>query len=171
MQMTNEEIIRDYRQAADKSAEIRVLAELNVTSRNEIIAILEDAGEVLPGKRRAGKFDGKIKPLYEQGLSDAEIARRLGCSLSTVGNWRKQHGLPVSLSPAPAPAQTDVPHHAGPALTWEIYERIETILSALPADASKCARDTAGNLVIALFRDHVRQRLGGGMQDEPAADQ
>ena len=41
-----------------------------------------------------------------------------------------------------------------------VYERIEMILGALPEDASRCTRDTAANLVISLFRDYVRQRLG-----------
>lgn len=136
MQMTNEEIVRDYNAAANKSKQIKILAELNTVSPSEIRAILAEAG-----------------------VAGVEAPKRIVPRKAGV-----QELAPVS-------DQTDFPHHAGLALTWEIYDRIETILSALPADASKCARDTAGNLVVTLFRDHVRQRLDGGMQDEASANQ
>ena len=164
MTMTNEEIVRHYRQAADKSAEIRVLADLNVTDRNEIIAILEDAGEVLPGKHRAGKLDGKIKPLYEQGLNDAEIAERLGCSATAVAKWRKRNGLPVNHGPARKEAE------AGGLPPESIYTRIETIIASLPEDASECARKTARELVVALFRDDIERRLELGGRGGQSGD-
>lgn len=44
MQMTNEEIVRDYNAAKNKSKQIRVLADLNQVSPSEIRAILADAG-------------------------------------------------------------------------------------------------------------------------------
>ena len=44
MTMTNEEIVRDYNQAANKSKQIKVLAELNCVSPGEIRAVLAQAG-------------------------------------------------------------------------------------------------------------------------------
>ena len=43
--MTNEEIIRDYRQAKRKSIQLGVLADLNQMDRKVIAQILADAGE------------------------------------------------------------------------------------------------------------------------------
>lgn len=44
MQMTNEEIVRDYKAAANKSKQIKILAELNTVSPGEIRAVLAQAG-------------------------------------------------------------------------------------------------------------------------------
>lgn len=49
MTMTNEEIVRDYTQAANKGKQIRILAELNCVSPGEIRAVLAAAG--VPGIR------------------------------------------------------------------------------------------------------------------------
>lgn len=161
MTMTNEEIVRHYREAADKSADIKVLADLNVTDRSEIIEVLEDAGEVLPRKHREGKFEGKFRPLYEQGLNDAEIAERLSCSGASVGKWRNRNGLPVNHGSARKEAE------AGGLPPESIYTRIEAIIASLPEDASEYARKTARELIVALFRDDIDRRLGlkkGGSQ-------
>lgn len=45
MEMTNGEIVRRYRQAGDKGGQIQILAELNETSRINIINILLRQGE------------------------------------------------------------------------------------------------------------------------------
>ena len=42
----------------------------------------------------------------------------------------------------------------------DIYARIDTILSALPENASAFVRDTARNLAVALFREDLERRLG-----------
>ena len=44
MQMTNEEIVREYNAAANKSKQIKVLADLNCVTSREIKAILAQAG-------------------------------------------------------------------------------------------------------------------------------
>ena len=44
MVMTNEEIIRHYRQAKDKNKDVEVLADLNLTSQDTIREILIEAG-------------------------------------------------------------------------------------------------------------------------------
>lgn len=52
MTMTNEEIIRDYRQAKSKFNQLGILADLNQVDRKVIAQILADAGEELPGNYR-----------------------------------------------------------------------------------------------------------------------
>lgn len=156
MTMTNEEIVRHYREAADKAADIRVLADLNVTSKNEIIGILEDAGEALPGKYRAGKLDGKIKPLYEQGLNDTEIAERLGCSAYTVSKWRKRNGLPNSRGIIQKETVGQLP---------DIYTQLEAVLAALPEESSEFVRRSAVGLLCGMFEEYLNQRLKLGERD------
>ena len=150
MTMTNEEIVRHYRQAADKAADIKVLADLNTTSKNEIIGILEDAGEALPGKHRTGRFDGKIKPLYEQGLNDAEIAERVGCSSATVADWRKRNGLP---------ARRDLNRKEADRKLPEVYMQLEAVLTALPEDSSELVRRSAADLLCGMFEEYRNRRL------------
>ncbi len=48
MIMTNEEIVRDYRQAKNRSKQIGILAELNGCKKSDIVKILVDAGETVP---------------------------------------------------------------------------------------------------------------------------
>ena len=49
MTMTNEEICREYRTAKAPLKQIQILAELNACTKKEIVKILSDAGEQLPG--------------------------------------------------------------------------------------------------------------------------
>ena len=57
MQMTAEEIVRHYQQAANKTKDVGVLAELNATDTASIKAILIDAGVMAPeGKTRRKKM-------------------------------------------------------------------------------------------------------------------
>mgnify|MGYP002862781661 CR=1 FL=1 len=39
----------------------------------------------------------EMKALYNQGLSDNEIAKRLGCSRKTIADRRIKLGLPINL--------------------------------------------------------------------------
>lgn len=49
MQMTREDILLSYRQAKTPAKQIRVLADLNSCTREEIIEILREGGATLPG--------------------------------------------------------------------------------------------------------------------------
>ena len=106
MFMSNDEICVRYRQAKDKKAQIKILADLNATSKQEIISVLESAGIPLPEKvkqakpdkpksQRTFKFDEDLaRQLYDQRLMDKEIAERLGVSKTTIFKWRSQYSLP-----------------------------------------------------------------------------
>lgn len=121
MQMTNEEIVRSYKEAANKSKQIKVLAELNVCSPGEIRAVLAEAGV-------AGV---KMPERIRQRRPEAEIS-------------------------GTAPV----------AEVQSVYDRIETILAAMPEDAPDYIRNNAYNLAVALFSDYVDQRLRKAVQDE-----
>lgn len=65
MEMTYEEICREYRQAKKKSVQIGILADENCCNRDEIIRILQQCGELTA--RQAGQMhravaDGKAIP-------------------------------------------------------------------------------------------------------------
>ena len=72
MQMDNTEIAIDYRRAANKQKQIKILAQLNQCAERKIAEILVDAGEELPKKwqeqllkpsRRSWKFpEGEATP-------------------------------------------------------------------------------------------------------------
>lgn len=62
MTMTNEEIVRDFREAANKVKQIGILADLNACSKTEIRKILTDAGEAVPYARQGEKPAKKPAP-------------------------------------------------------------------------------------------------------------
>lgn len=51
MPMSEADIVLDWRQAADKSLQIRILAELNCTTQKKIKSILQKHGCEIPTKR------------------------------------------------------------------------------------------------------------------------
>ena len=77
--MTNEEIIRDYKQAAAPMKQIKILAELNQKSTKEIVQILKEAGCDLPGQYDKKKVEkAVVEPeLAVENPFDSEIVREL----------------------------------------------------------------------------------------------
>ena len=64
MQMTSEEIVRDYTQAANKNKQIKILADLNTVSPGEIRAVLAQAGVEgvhMPKRIRQSKPDAEVR--------------------------------------------------------------------------------------------------------------
>lgn len=64
MQMNNAEIVKMYREAKDKKAQITILAELNVCDKEDIIKILKAGGvsqAEMPRNRKKTESDGKSK--------------------------------------------------------------------------------------------------------------
>ena len=52
MQMTNEEIVRNYKEAKNKDSQIKILAQLNLCDPQKIKDILKDAGVIRKYTRR-----------------------------------------------------------------------------------------------------------------------
>ena len=65
MQMTNEEICQSYQQAKRKAKQIQILAELNVCTKEEILAVLEAEG-ITVGHRTKGSLQQEHKPVKEK---------------------------------------------------------------------------------------------------------
>lgn len=66
-EMTDYEIRRSWRQAADKGEQIKIIAELNARSKDDVIAKLKEIGEEIPAEIAAAK--GR-KPKYKLTASD-----------------------------------------------------------------------------------------------------
>ena len=115
MQMTDDEIRGSMRKAADKRAQVGILAELNAVSEDQMRAKLTELGVAVPGRkpRTTRAMDPEqALALIGQGLTDAEISRRLGVNSQTVGEWRRAQGIPANSrrklkrapEPGPSPA-------------------------------------------------------------------
>lgn len=64
MQMSENEIVRDYRQAKNKGHQVGILAELNLCTKEEIISILKSNGvsqAELPRNRKKTESEGQSK--------------------------------------------------------------------------------------------------------------
>lgn len=88
MEMTSAEIIARYKKAEQPMKQIGVLAELNACSRQEIVAILREAGCTLP-KRYAPEAE-KV---------EADCA---GLVHATINEQKEEAPLPADIIPHPA---------------------------------------------------------------------
>ena len=101
--MDDAEIRTSYNTAKDPKAQIKVLAELNVTTPSAIAAKLRELGCDVPDmpevKQRPLRahdvlFDeDRARALFEEGKSDLDIADMLGISVSTFAAWRRKNGM------------------------------------------------------------------------------
>ena len=77
LEMTVEEIVRSYREAKDKEAQLEILADLNVCSKEEIRRVLVEGGvrqQELPRKRRRkGEAieEVTVEASVDEGLEEA----------------------------------------------------------------------------------------------------
>lgn len=100
MYMTAEEVVRHYRQAKDRKADIQVLAELNGVRADDIKGILIEAGELTadgkskkrPAPKNREQRDLLIRSMLKEGYTWKETAEAACCSEQTVGMVsRKMH--------------------------------------------------------------------------------
>lgn len=70
--------------------------------------------------------------------------------------------MPSRIMPRKQPVQAPAsPSHTGVQAGGDtVYGRIETILGAVPEDATQYMRSNAVNLVVSMFTDYVEKRLG-----------
>lgn len=124
MVMTDEELLREMRQAKDPVAHVQVLAELNAVATDTMREYLRDLGVDLPAKRRRPRrFDeARARELLEAGKTDAEVAAALGVARRSIYDFRESQGIPMVRQrrgrmprpPGPAPA---VPASGDPGTT------------------------------------------------------
>ena len=101
--MDDAEIRTSYNTAKDPKAQIKVLAELNVTTPSAIAAKLRELGCDVPDmpevKQRPLRahdvlFDeDRARALFAEGKCDLDIAEMLGISVSTFAAWRRKNGM------------------------------------------------------------------------------
>lgn len=142
--MTEEEICRDYRLAKNKNKQLRILAELNGCDVRRVYEILAGQGLISgvskkmtkrPKQKGANKMalqwtEGAINQLLrwrEEGLTQLEIAERLGISKSAV-NCKLMRLKEAGLLPEkpkgnkPQKAQTGAEKSAKPAGSEKLLE-------------------------------------------------
>lgn len=96
MQMTDSEILTNWRNSGGEKKQIQVLAELCGVSWEEMKAKLTALGALAPEKAAQLDFQDAARALYEQGLTDGEIAaalHRKDVSGTDVTAWRRSAGL------------------------------------------------------------------------------
>ena len=97
--MTDGEIVNSYRLARDPRRQIGVLAELNAVPPSVIRQVLAEAGELVLKPRKTGGghplgFDAaEARRLFDAGLSDKEMAEKLGTKVRNIQFWRQGQGL------------------------------------------------------------------------------
>lgn len=74
MEMTNEEICRNYQQAKNRQYQIKILADMNLVSTDEIRKILIDGGALKPKTKKsdAAAVPEKSEPLKSFPESSAD---------------------------------------------------------------------------------------------------
>lgn len=157
MPMTNEEIVRYYRQAADKREVIQILADLNMTSRDLILGILAEAGEPVkrPQRRKRAykrRFsESRALALYEEGLYDKDIAVGVGVHVTTICEWRRANGLPSNRQ-RKAIADRPRSEQAGK------FQRLEQLRAARREDDGAEVRDLFDMLARAILRAELERK-------------
>lgn len=88
--MTKSEIKQIHRSGAS----LQILAELNNTTVGIIEYVLNDYTE--NNELTKEQKEQRFIELYNQGLTDTEIAEQLNMNRRTVGFWRERRNLPVN---------------------------------------------------------------------------
>ena len=93
MVMTNEEIIREYREAKSPTKQIGILADQNQCSRKDILAILQEAGCEVPGWYRGKKSAGEeTEEAVSEGTDAGAAALRAGLRDAALTLLREELG-------------------------------------------------------------------------------
>lgn len=111
--MTDSEIASMWRTCKDRNAQVRILADLNVKTKAEVLDKLRELQRDLRGVRMAKAGGGAPKKppmdelramdLYRDGLDDLAIAEALGETQNRVKDWRRRMKMrPNKTEAAPA---------------------------------------------------------------------
>ena len=93
MRMSEFEILRDYRHARNKVAQVQILADMNLCSKKEVEDFLEERGVTVLKCSTLEERRETVRLLYNQGMHDEEIAVVTGLKPSSVGQIRIKLGL------------------------------------------------------------------------------
>ena len=108
--LTPAEVREKYRRAEHKDVMLEILADLTCSSKKEMRAFLGlpplKVKKSVPYSERPKLNEAKALKMYNEGLSDPEIARAQGVSANAVALWRRRNGL-ISLYHAKMPNLDD----------------------------------------------------------------
>ena len=138
--MSEYEIIKEYGEAADKREQIKILADLNCCSKDEIIAVLHKNGIPLPKginiadkqNKKRGRTEAiewtdsmvkRLRDLYESRTSRENIAEVFGVSPSSVGRALEKFGIKDKAERKPAKKSA-----TGSRVDSEYIEHLECLL-------------------------------------------
>jgi len=99
LEMSEFEVLREYRQAKYPEKQITILAQLNGVRRGQIVEILRAGGERVEPRRSRGRISlnalrrSQAEKMIKEGCSDSEIARTLGVSRAAVTYLRRKNGV------------------------------------------------------------------------------
>lgn len=83
----------------DLARDAEPLDEHRVVRISSILTELDYCIEASKDAKWRPRYADKIGDLYYQGLTDAQIAAKVGCSDGGVGSWRKYRELPPNKEP------------------------------------------------------------------------
>lgn len=95
-------ILREYNQAKDKNEQVKILAELNDCTPDDIIEFLKENGAIsgIKAKRQNAvkwtpELDAEVSRLAAEGLKQKEIAERLGISAQAIADRKRRLSRPI----------------------------------------------------------------------------
>ena len=107
MVMSDSEILSLYRESKDQKKQVKILAELNGVPLFKMEKKLKDLG-IDVDSDEAPLFDaGEALCLFEEGLSDKDIAAKLHIRLQTFCTWKRTQGLVRKRNPRHYPELTN----------------------------------------------------------------
>lgn len=103
--MSDSEIRSMWRTCKNRNEQVRILADLNIVTRAEMLDKLRELGCDMRGVR-TGKTGGgaprkppmdelQVMDLYRQGLDDLAISEAMGETMNRVKEWRRRMKLPT----------------------------------------------------------------------------
>ena len=164
LQMSESEIVSSYRTARDPKRQIGILAELNAVTPREIREVLEAAGALMLKPRSHGggrplSFDAaEARQMFEAGLTDEEMARKLGVPEKRLADWRRRQGL---MRPKGGPCPPQKKETTAPAAAPEQKEENMTVMTkSASAPAEKAEKVVTVETLFDLLRGAVDAGYG-----------
>ena len=165
-QMTEDEVRTRYRQAADKHAQIGILAELNAVKKSDIEKILfGTATTELPPKRKYTRTDEAMqeqiaREFYEGDYVVKELAAKYGISITSVMNYINKFKDRFTVdAPATAKSQTKatVPKKSSVDAMASISTTVDTLFKMLSSGIDRVDNSMAGfdELVVTKSRQRI----------------
>lgn len=158
--MSESEIVSSYRTARDPKRQIGILAELNAVTPREIREVLEEAGALVLKPRSHGggrplSFDAAAaRQMFEAGLTDEEMARKLGVPEKRLAEWRRRQGLM-----RPRQKKTTAPAQA--------LEQKEESMAVMTTSTSAPAEKANKVVTVETLFDLLRSAVDAGYGEAP----